>query len=339
MSTMHHVKIWKIAYYCIKYCNTVGVINLNHMERLLTACILFLAFSACSGDGSRETSGVEERGRSNNVTEEPSGSGSSTGLQAEADAQSRNNAQHPADGNAVQSGSAESSPEQSRKLVKDGNIQIQVEDYKKERDSILALLKRFEGYVASENESRQSYRLSNNFTLRVPSGHFDALMDAIAKRAEQVTYRNVNVRDVTGQYYDLELRIRNKKELEKRYLEILSRAGTVKEMLEIEATLNEVRTEIESMEGSFKLLSSQIEYSTINLTIFKVLEYTYEPVPRPGFGQRVMVALQAGWNGFLSLLVGLVHIWPLFLVSALIVFIILRWNRRKQAAGRNKPQD
>lgn len=155
-------------------------------------------------------------------------------------------------------------------------------------------------------------------------------MDAIAGYARQISYRSVNVRDVTGEYYDLELRIRNKKELEKRYLDLLSRAGTVTEILEIEATLNNVRTEIESMEGSLKQLTGRIDYSTIRLTLFEVLRYRYEPAPVPRFTDRVLAALQSGWNGFLSVVVALFVLWPYFLVAALAVGFVLVLKRRRQ---------
>ena len=75
------------------------------------------------------------------------------------------------------------------------------------------------------------------------------------------------------------------------------------EILEIEKNLSEVRTEIESLQGQFNYLSRQVNYSTINLSFYEVLPYVNDSSQRKGFGQRILSALDNGWQSFLLFLV------------------------------------
>src|SRR5690606_37991293 len=126
--------------------------------------------------------------------------------------------------------------------------------------------------------------------------------------------RHSRIEDVTERYYDLRTRIKNKKILEQRYLALLDKATEVKDILEIENNLNQVRIEIEGLEGQFNYLSKQVRFSTINLTFYEVLPYTFDPSQREGFGARFLSALDSGWQGFLSFLVGLTTLWPFIIL-------------------------
>ena len=87
----------------------------------------------------------------------------------------------------------------------------------------------------------------------------------------------IYVKDVTEEYTDVVIRLKNKKEAEKRFLEILKQTKTIKEILDVEEHLREIREEIESKEGRLKFLNDQVSYSTINLSIYQVSESSMLP--------------------------------------------------------------
>jgi hypothetical protein len=83
----------------------------------------------------------------------------------------------------------------------------------------------------------------------------------------EVKSKNISVEDVTDRFYDLENRIKNKRILMERYQQYLEEAESVEDLLSIERALNEVITEIERLEGSYKQLSNLIAYSTLNIEL------------------------------------------------------------------------
>ncbi len=111
------------------------------------------------------------------------------------------------------------------------------------------------GYLALRNDSQ--------ITIRVPRARFEWALAAIEKIGD-VLHRDVSAEDVTDQYMDLEIRIRNGKAMQTRLKQLLEKAA-VKEAIEIEKELARVTQELELLEGKLKLLRDKIAYSTITV--------------------------------------------------------------------------
>lgn len=215
----------------------------------------------------------------------------------------------------------------SKKVIKTGGFDFQSEnieeDYKKIRD----LLPKFNAYIENENQSKSTQRINYNLTIRVPSTVYDSLFSSISNLPFRLDNRYSNIEDVTERYYDLKTRIKNNITLEQRYLDLLNKASDVKDILEIERNLNEVRTEIESLQGQFNYLSKQVGFSTINLTFYEILPYVYDSSQRKGFGARILSAIDYGWEGFLSFLVGLITLWPFAILAVGIIYLFRKFRR------------
>lgn len=218
----------------------------------------------------------------------------------------------------------------SQKLVRSGGINFQSEDIEKDYAKIKSMLGGFYAYLENENQNNDNYRKSYNLSIRVPSERYDSLLNSISGIAFKVESKYSNVDDVTERYYDLQNRIQNKKELEIRYREILSKANQVKDILEIERNLNEVRTDIEMMEGQFNFLSKQIQFSSLQVQFYEELPYELNSPKKKGFWVRVFNALDNGWQVFLTVLVGLVTLWPFYFAGALIFVLVVYLKRRNK---------
>lgn len=116
---------------------------------------------------------------------------------------------------------------------------------------------------------------------------------------------------------------------------MLKKAQNINEILEVEGKLNEVRTEIESFQGQFKLMKHQISLSTLELTFYELLPYEVNHEARPGFGKQIVNALNDGWNAFLYFLIVTIRIWPFVIlaVMAFIAFKRIRARKRKAEEG------
>jgi hypothetical protein len=209
-----------------------------------------------------------------------------------------------------------------KKVIKTGGIDFQSNNIEEDYHKIRELLPKYEAYIESENQSKSDQRINCNLTIRVPSSIYDTLYSTLSTLGLRLDNRYSNIEDVTERYYDLQTRIKNKKALEQRYLELLNKASEIKDIIEIERNLNEVRTDIESMQGQFNYLSKQVNFSTINLSFYEVLPYVYDLTNRKGFGARILSALNNGWQGFLSFIVGLTTLWPfvLLLIGGIYLF-------------------
>ena len=132
------------------------------------------------------------------------------------------------------------------------------------------------------------------------------------------------VEDVTEEYVDISARLRTKTDLKERYTQLLSRANTVTEMLEIEKQIGELQAEIESIEGRMKYLSQQVKYSTLDLNYYERITISNR------FGQSFVNGFKNGWNNLVWFLVGLVNIWPFIFIFGIIIAWLIWWRRKRR---------
>lgn len=200
----------------------------------------------------------------------------------------------------------------TRKLVKNGSINYTVNDLKPVEVSVGAKVKEFGGYIVSSSFTFNSATIE----AKIPFERFDDFL-LVTGRFGKITSKNVNVEDVTMQYFDLENRIKNKRILQARFQSYLSTALRTEDLLKTEVELNKVTEEIESLEGTFKNLSNQISYSTITMSFY---------VPGNDVQVKVLPSLKKGFEdlGFiiLNFLYGLMF-FVLYLVIIGVPVIIL----------------
>jgi len=223
-----------------------------------------------------------------------------------------------------------------RKVIKTADIQFEVTDVHETLKDIKSKLSGLNGYISEENEETSGNRHTYNLIIRVPNQDFDSLVDLVTKDRLNVDYKRVSSEDVSEQYYDILTRLENEKEIEKRYLELLVKAKTVSDILEIEREIGKIRSEIESKEGIIKRLENRIALSTINLRLYQVIDYKFTPDNQAGFIERVKESLYSGWRGFVSFTVFLFKIWPLILITLICVYFIRKRAKKKKQNAADK---
>lgn len=109
---------------------------------------------------------------------------------------------------------------------------------------------------------------SNSAILRIPVQHFQTVLTELETLGD-VSYKNVVGTDVSEEFLDLQLRLKNALVLRDRYVELLTKAKNVEESLLIEKELGRITEEIERMKGRIKFLRDHAAFSTIKLTLQK----------------------------------------------------------------------
>lgn len=212
-----------------------------------------------------------------------------------------------------------------RKLIKEGNISFETSDINNTRKSIFESIEKFKGYVASDQEYKSNGRVSNTIIIRVPANNFDQLLNDATKEVTKFDSKNIEIKDVTEEFVDVEARLKTKKELEKRYSEILTKANSVTEMLEVEKQIGELRSDIEAIEGRLNYLKSQVSFSTLTITFYEIQANETQ------FGHKFKNGFSNGWDNLVWFFVALLNIWPfIIIISILVIWLLWRKKKSKQ---------
>lgn len=210
-----------------------------------------------------------------------------------------------------------------RKLIKDGRVEFETDQLNTTRKTIFEAVKKHKGYVSSDQEYKSPGRKSNTITIRVPADNFDNLLNDAIQGVKRFDNKEINVKDVTEEFLDIQARLKTKKELEQRYAELIKQANNVTEILEIEKETGALRSDIESIEGRLNYLQNRISLSTLTITF-------YENVPNETlFGQEFSNGFKNGWNNLIWFFIMLINIWP-FIVIGIGLIIGIRIYRRKK---------
>jgi hypothetical protein len=108
-------------------------------------------------------------------------------------------------------------------------------------------------------------RDDTSIVIRVPAAKFEDTMKRLEKLGD-VLHRNVVAEDVTEQFMDAEVRLKNARAVRDRLAQLLEKANKVEDSLAIEKELTRVGTEIETLEGKLKYLRDRAAYSTITVS-------------------------------------------------------------------------
>ncbi len=227
----------------------------------------------------------------------------------------------------------------TRKIIKNANLTLYVKDAEETAETIKRVAMEAEGFVSESRiyESTSGYK-SGNVSIRIPSKAFEGALLIIKKAAVEVEQENIKSQDVTEEYIDLEAQLRNLRAEEGRYLDIMARAVTVDETLKVSRQLSDVRGRVERIEGKLKYLSSQVEMSTINVSLkadadVKVFGLRWRPLI---VAKRSIRNMFEGLTGYVDFVIGFIFMLPVILLwgfTAVVVAIPLwkmfKWLKRK----------
>ncbi|MCP2042140.1 DUF4349 domain-containing protein [Pontibacter sp. HSC-36F09] len=212
--------------------------------------------------------------------------------------------------------------ELQRKLIKEGQVEYETDQIEQTRQQVFAVVEKHKGYIASDNEFKSPGRTSNTLVIRVPADNFDNLLREATAGVKKFDAREVNVKDVTEEFLDIQARLKTKKELEARFLELLKKANTVTEVLEIEKQIAALRSDIESIEGRLKYLENQVFLSTLTMTFYESAPVYTE------FSKEFKAGFRNGWDHLIWFFVFLTNIWPFLLLGLLLLFGLNVYRKR-----------
>src|SRR5213593_904696 len=226
------------------------------MRKLALLIAAPLLLTACSGQGASAPGGTTAQGR-----------GSEVGMPVPAPA---------VDAAAGYGGSPASAPNQGiptvvlsgdRNLILTAKIDMRSKDPWATRDRAQAIATGLGGDVLNLSQSGTADTRSASLTIRVPSARFGDALQQLKSLDGEVQTSGVSAQDVTDQFVDLQARLTAKQAEEQRYLAILNRANTIDEILKVDASLANVRTQIEQLTAQINSIKQRTDFSTISMSI------------------------------------------------------------------------
>ena len=225
----------------------------------------------------------------------------------------------------------------TRKIIRNGSLDLLVNDVSQSVDRIGLLATAVGGFVEKSTQTNSGGHAAS-VTLRIPAARLDQVITQIRNLATTVDRESVEVRDVTREYIDLDARLRNAQAEEAQYLQILKRATTIKDTLDVTEKLSDARGRIEQMQGEMKFLTSQIDLSTLEISLHAEADETvagihWRPLRQAKVAMTEMVAGLADWvDSVISFFINLplIAVWFLSIVALIVVAVrLLRflWRR------------
>lgn len=217
-----------------------------------------------------------------------------------------------------------------RMLIKTVYMNVESEDVDVMMKQVEKRVDALGGYIESMNVDNTKYsnseRKTANITARVPVEKLDQFCDEVEGQSN-VLSKSSNAEDVTLKYVDMQSRMDSLQIEYDRISELLKQADELENIIELERRLTDIRYEMQSYGSQLKAMKNQATYSTINLSITQVIEYTPVVVEE----QTRLERLKDGFitnckkvgNGIVDFFVGLVIALPILLVWAVIIFVIV----------------
>ena len=167
-----------------------------------------------------------------------------------------------------------------RMVIRNGYLTIVVDNITSVMAQITALATNYGGYVVNSNVGENQNQLYASISFRVLVERFDDTITALHNLAVDVKSETTTGQDVTEEYTDLDSQLRNLEASEAQLLELIARAGTVEEILEVQRELVSTRGQIEIIKGRMQYLEQSANLALFTVTLEQsklVIQFTAEP--------------------------------------------------------------
>lgn len=218
-----------------------------------------------------------------------------------------------------------------RKIVMTASMRLQVREVGTSFEEVGRIATSAGGFVAGSSFSNQGEQQVASLTIRVPSSRYQQVLSDLRALGVKVVNEDSKSNDVTAEYTDLAARLRNLEATEAQLLQLLGRANTIGEILQVQDRLNAVRTEIEQVKGRMAMYDKLTDLATITVHLAPV------PAATGGSdGNRISNEISRAWNESIDFLTdiaasvahAIVFIWWLPLLAVPLLIVGRLWLRR-----------
>lgn len=213
-----------------------------------------------------------------------------------------------------------------RKIKRRAEIEIdELKDVDASKERVGHLLSSLNGFVVSEE-----FRSTSNFEeyemkLRVPADSLDKFVASLNGLEGRISKRNFYSEDLTAKYLDSKSRKETKQAMLENYRRLLSTAKDVEDLLEIQERIDEIQEDAEAMSKVIMKIDYDVEFSSVDLTLSDSYRYSCRAEEEETFLYKITDAFKGG----LDVIVGLISLWPLYIIAGVIVYFVRKRKLKK----------
>lgn len=190
-------------------------------------------------------------------------------------------------------------------------------------------------YYIEDSEKTKSYKA----TVRVPQNQYEAFLSGAGQLGD-IRSKEANVDNMTQEYTDLGTSLDIYEAKEKRYIKMLADITDDEHAISIEKELTELQIQIAKIKTRMKEIKTDVDYSTIELTIREVSKYEETPEKTDTFMQRLSTTITDTFKTFLlfmeTLLFFIIRISPYAVIILLILLLVLFLQKRNKNKSSNE---
>jgi hypothetical protein len=224
---------------------------------------------------------------------------------------------------------------EGRAVIMTAHVSLESGSLTTVRAGLDRLLARYGGYVDKEDtvdDSRGRVK-SSTLQVRVPSGSFQAVMDAFPTLAT-VTSTSTQAEDVTTEVIDVDARVRTAEVSLRRLRLFLGKATNVDSVIRLESEISQRESDLASLLAQQRYLKGQTSLATIDVSMTRTGSAVHhDPLAHAGF----LTGLRNGWNAMLGVAVVAATVvgalLPFALVLALLLVPLILVLRARSASG------
>jgi hypothetical protein len=215
-----------------------------------------------------------------------------------------------------------------QKIIKQAYLKFEISDLQGTYNQIQTATKTNKANIQSDSQQKNYNNISRTITVRVPVENFNTFLESISKGVYYFDQKDISSQNVTEQYIDLDSRLKTKRKLEERYLQILQKATKISEILEIEKQISTIREEIEAKEGQLKYLESRVAESTVTIEFYKTI--AQKEGVKTSYGSKLWNAIQSGFFSLSEFLISIISLWPFIILFCVFAYFIRKRFKRKK---------
>lgn len=227
-----------------------------------------------------------------------------------------------------------------RKIIKTYDLNAETKEFDTTISAIAALVAEHGGYVESNSVSNRNYGAQSSryasYKFRIPAENAEEFVSSVGNTLN-VTRNNSYVEDVSESYYSIEATLQELQTERDSLLAIMESINTQQDYdfwLTVQTRLSTVRQQIARYQAQLNNYDSRVAYSTINLSINEVVTYT---PTEEGFFAKISNAFVEGWVTFGEFMEGLVvviiTIFPFLIIPGIalaVIIVLVRRNGKKK---------
>lgn len=240
------------------------------------------------------------------------------------------------------------------KLIYTCNLSIETTTYDDTLQKIEELIADYDGIIQSKYENdnasnwyyddyyKRNGTLNCTLMLRIPSSKYSEFTKSIGNIGGKIRSKDETVDNISQQYFDTEIKIASLEKQENKLLELMDKATTIEELIQIEARLSEIDAELMKYKTEMKYMDLDVAYSYVNIELKEVLEYTEDNTGRKTntFFDRLLNTLEdtikyLGQN-MEGLLFTIILISPYIILIVVIVTVYNKFFKKKVKALKDK---